>query len=194
MPGYGYSVPASACKTGSRLVETAGSVCEMCYALKGRYRFEHVQVALRRRLMLMAMHGWRENMIDLLRHPSILKTGWFRWFDSGDIQSEENLDDIIAIARAVPGLKFWLPTKEYRFASERAEEVRRRVPNLCMRISLPLVDQARTSRYGSQPTSGVVEKRTAYGWECPAPKQGNECRDCRMCWNKHVKHVSYHAH
>ena len=29
---------------------------------------------------------------------------------------------------------------------------------------------------------------------CPAPKQDNECKDCRACWDKKVKNVAYLAH
>jgi hypothetical protein len=190
IPGYCYSVPAKACKTGGKLVKVVGSVCEKCYALKGRYGFENVQVALRRRLDLMNKPEWREHMIELLRHPAVLKTRWFRWFDSGDIQSPENLLDIIAIALAVPEMTFWLPTKEYRISREVTAEM---PANLCLRISLPMIDQEKTQVY-AHPTSGVVKDREAFGWQCPAPTQGNSCGDCRTCWDKSVAHVSYHAH
>ena len=29
---------------------------------------------------------------------------------------------------------------------------------------------------------------------CPAPKQNNECKDCRQCWNPEIKNVSYGKH
>ena len=50
MPGPAYNIPAAACITGSKLVNVKGSVCEGCYALKGRYRFSNVKEALNRRL------------------------------------------------------------------------------------------------------------------------------------------------
>ena len=34
MPGYAYSTPAAACKTGSKLRLIPGSVCANCYALR----------------------------------------------------------------------------------------------------------------------------------------------------------------
>jgi hypothetical protein len=38
----------------------------------------------------------------------------FRWHDSGDLQSLEHLRKIVAVARRLPGVKFWLPTREYQ--------------------------------------------------------------------------------
>ena len=50
MPGPAYNLPASKCITGAKLVKIPGSVCAGCYALKGRYRFSNVRMALARRL------------------------------------------------------------------------------------------------------------------------------------------------
>ena len=32
------------------------------------------------------------------------------------------------------------------------------------------------------------------GYVCPASKQGNQCKECRACWNDKVSEVSYIAH
>ena len=53
----------------------------------------------------------------------------------------------------------------------------------------------------------MVDQEAAGGWNytstvvtdpkkatCPAPKQGNECKSCRACWDKKVKNVAYLAH
>ena len=50
MPGPAYNLPAWECTTGKKLVNVPGSVCHGCYALKGRYRFNNVRMALARRL------------------------------------------------------------------------------------------------------------------------------------------------
>ena len=42
MPGKAYGLPAKECNVGSRLRDVPGSVCETCYALKGRYVFDNV--------------------------------------------------------------------------------------------------------------------------------------------------------
>ena len=43
-------------------------------------------------------------------------------------------------------------------------------------------------------TSTVHHNKQAIGHDCPSRFQDNECRDCRACWNKEVKNVSYHKH
>jgi len=40
------------------------------------------------------------------------------------------------------------------------------------------------------PTSGV--KRD--GFSCPASSQGNECKDCRACWDSEVENIDYKKH
>jgi len=39
-------------------------------------------------------------------------------------------------------------------------------------------------------TSTVVTS----GATCPAPSQEGQCKDCRNCWNKEIKNVSYGQH
>lgn len=89
MPGYAYGLPAKACKTGSKLVGVPGSVCAGCYALKGNYRFGSVKSAQQRRLESLQHPRWVEAMITLLH---ALDIRWFRWHDSGDIQSPSHLE------------------------------------------------------------------------------------------------------
>ena len=50
MPCYGWSLSAKLCKTGSKLAQIEGSVCDKCYALRGNYLFPVVQNAMRKRL------------------------------------------------------------------------------------------------------------------------------------------------
>ena len=49
MPSYAWSISARRCNVGSKLAKVKGSVCEGCYALKGRYMFSNTQDALERR-------------------------------------------------------------------------------------------------------------------------------------------------
>ena len=86
MPGPAHNLPAQACITGAKLVKVPGSVCAGCYALKGRYRFKNVQDALQRRLQALQDPRWVDAMVTLIKDQD-----WFRWHDSGDIQSPEHL-------------------------------------------------------------------------------------------------------
>ena len=182
MPGQAYNLPASACITGQKLAKIPGSVCAGCYALKGRYRFNNVQAALQRRLQAIESPEWVEAMIVLIKPHK-----WFRWHDSGDIQSLKHLENIFRVCRATPGTSHWLPTREAQFLKRlKVNQVPR---NLIIRMSSHMIDQAPVNfwPWTSTVTSGD-------GRSCPAPEQGNECKDCRACWDRTVPNVCYGKH
>lgn len=185
MPGHSFSIPASRCITGSKLRKVPGSVCSMCYALKGNYkRFPNVEKALERRYQLLDHPQWVDAMVLLIE-----KTGdsYFRFHDAGDIQSVEHLRNIFAVCQRTPQVKHWLPTRETSLVQQISIDD---VPaNLVIRISSHMVDQAPVKWWPH--TSTVVSDHSQ---SCPAPNQGNKCRDCRACWNKSVSSVSYSAH
>ena len=66
MPGWSIGIPAKECKTGSKLRKIKGSVCELCYALKGMYRFSTVQKAQYKRLDAIKNPYWVEAMTTLI--------------------------------------------------------------------------------------------------------------------------------
>ena len=107
MPGPAYNLPATECITGSKLVKVPGSVCAGCYALKGRYRFRNVQEALQRRLQALKDPRWVDAMVTLITGEK-----WFRWHDSGDLQSAWHLKRIFEVCNKTPETSHWLPTQE----------------------------------------------------------------------------------
>lgn len=193
MPGHGWSIPATMCKTGSKLVKIPGSVCSGCYALKGRYAFGRVKTALHKRLNIFNANPnlWVDNMVI-----AIEKVGdsHFRWFDSGDIQSEEMLQKIILVARRTPGVLHWLPTKELGVIKRFLDQGGYIPPNLCVRVSLPMVDDMTDSKLTkhSRVTMSAVSSKGNH--TCPAPMQNNKCWSCRMCWDAKVHLVVYNKH
>lgn len=190
MPGHGYGLPAAECKTGKILAQTVpDSPCADCYACKGRYVFPNVQSAQYNRLSALNNPLWVDAMVTLIQ-----KTGddYFRWHDSGDIQSIEHLRLIVDIAERVPLVKFWLPTQERKMVNEYIRQHGAFPDNLVVRISSPRIDQA--VAHPSLPTSSVHRNKPAVGYECPAPKQNNTCGDCRACWSKDISNISYHHH
>ena len=182
MPGPAYNLPASACITGQKLAKVPGSVCAGCYALKGRYRFNNVQAALQRRLQAIESPEWVEAMIILIKPQK-----YFRWHDSGDIQSLKHLENIFKVCRATPGTSHWLPTREAQFLKRlKVNQVPR---NLIIRMSSHMIDQAPVNfwPWTSTVTSGE-------GRSCPAPEQGNSCGSCRQCWDRSAPNVCYGKH
>ena len=110
MPGPAYNLPATACITGAKLAQIPGTVCYGCYALKGRYRFRNVRLALARRLESLSHPQWVTAMTILIKGEP-----HFRWHDSGDLQSVQHLKNIFEVCNNTPGTSHWLPTREAGF-------------------------------------------------------------------------------
>jgi len=195
MPSDSYSLPAQACITGSKLVNVKGSVCEGCYALKGNYvRYANkIQPAQYKRLESITSPYWVEAMIKLIGAKP-----FFRWHDSGDLQSVDHLAKIATIARHLSHTTFWLPTREYDIVKDYLKT--ESIPvNLVIRLSAMMIDQPAKlpkSLRGQANilTSTVHAKKELDGFKCLAPSQDNKCGSCRACWDNTVTNVSYTAH
>ena len=197
MPSYAWSISAKRCDMGSKLAKIEGSVCNKCYAVKGRYMFPMVQNALEKRYEKWAedRDKWTNAMIYIMNTKKhIIKTGVFRWFDSGDIQGGAMLSDINTIAWSSPNIRFWLPTKEYKLVKNYKlnNDI---APNLIIRVSNPNVNT--NTLKGHDYISSVYSKdmlENSDGYICPSSKQDNQCKDCRACWSDKISEVSYIAH
>ena len=180
MPGLSYSLPAWECKTGSKLRKIKNSVCSACYALKGNYtRYKAIKAAQYVRLASLKNELWTAAIVTQIKRQK-----YFRWHDAGDVQDLQHLNKIFEVCRLTPGTKHWMPTREAWVKDHLAS-----CPdNLIIRLSAPMVDQAAPSSWPH--TSTVVTS----GRTCPAPDQGNQCKDCRACWDKEVKNIAYGEH
>lgn len=191
MPSYGYGISAELCKTGQKLAELKGSVCSDCYACKANYQYPSVKTAHSKRLENLASEAWIESMIFMIN-----KTGdkFFRWHDSGDLQSTGHLKAIIQIAHALPNVSFWLPTKEKALlATMKASGIV--VPaNLTIRLSAAMVDSDKVNKTLTGCVSLVQDKVELSGFHCKAPEQNGKCLDCRACWNSEIETIVYYKH
>jgi hypothetical protein len=182
MPGWAYGIPAKECKTGSKLQQVKGSTCYNCYALKGCYVFPVVQAAQYKRLNSINHPVWVKAMAMLINSK---KTKFFRWHDSGDVQSVKHLAKIFEVCRRSPDVQHWMPTREAWVKPY----LSRAPKNLVIRFSMPMVDQEAAESWPH--TSTVV---SGSGRTCPAPDQNNACRSCRACWDPSVRNVAYGKH
>lgn len=187
MPCPAYGLPAAACMVGSALRKVPGSVCSGCYAMKGRYVFGRVKGAYAARLAAVSHPQWAEAMVTLIWASSC---SYFRWHDSGDIQSAEHLEAICHVATRLPAVKFWLPTQEYALVAGYLRVHSQFPSNLAVRLSSPMVDKPPPDSFSSYLTSGVVTS----GETCPSNTTRGKCDTCRACWDKSVKHVTYRKH
>ena len=185
MPGPAYNLPASQCITGAKLVNMKGSTCSGCYALKVNYiRFPAVQKAMERRARSLVHDSWITAMVTLIK-----KHRWFRWHDSGDLQSVQHLNNIFEVCKLTPDTRHWLPTREARFINLMDPDV---VPkNLKIVLSDHMNNQRVTPTWWPY-TSGVTTEPKQVS--CPSSKQGNKCLDCRKCWDRRTKRVIYGKH
>ena len=195
MPCHSYNTSTTGCRVGSTLVNVPGSVCFGCYAMKGRYRFPKGEQARMKRLNAIRnnLGEWEKAITELIKRKE--KSGFFRWHDAGDILHLEHLESINRIAIALPKIKFWLPTRELSTVAEFAMKHGKFADNLTVRLSALKVN-------GIAPAA--VAKRlgvntSTVGWKnskhvCPASTQGNECKDCRACWQSNVANVDYPFH
>jgi hypothetical protein len=202
MPGTSYGLPAQQCITGRKLAKFAGSVCSSCYAFeRGNYQYSSVKKAQAKRLSGITHPLWEDAMVTLLTHdhergrnPKTHQrmSKHHRWHDSGDLQSVDHLARLCAIARRLPWLKFWLPTREGMMLRS-FERGGGTIPgNLVIRLSATMVDGPAPKAW---PQTSTVHKIAAtVGHGCPAPLQGNKCGCCRAGWDATIANVSYHLH
>lgn len=211
MPCYAYNIPASRCKLGGRLKTIKGSVCFGCYAADElnwvkrkceangkwaltRYTMKTVQSALERRYQCLNNPLWVPAMVYVIRHYAKNKKNkqgvkFFRWHDSGDVQTNNHFRNIITVCENTPEVKHWLPTREYGIVTKFSHP-----ENLCVRLSAHMVDSLPPSKYGIPTSTVSTTDLPILGNRCQAPNNDGKCGDCRDCWDQNVENVDYHHH
>ena len=200
MPCMSFNLSAFYCNNGGKLVNIQNSVCNGCYAMKGfysMYKKKHTQNHFRKMNKFNNTKLWIESFITFFNNyynkTSKIDNKYFRWFDSGDLQNYKMLLAIVEIAKNTPNVKHWLPTKEYKLITRYKKELGKFPINLIVRVSAPLID---SEIKGYENTSSVIK----YGRPgkqvniCAAPKNDNKCLDCRNCWDKSIKNITYKYH
>ena len=154
---------------------------------KGAYKWTPTKNAHARRLNLIGTSNWVDNMVRAINNAD-----YFRWFDSGDIQSLRMLRNIVIVAERTPDTRHWLPTKEAAIVAAYLKKYGAFPDNLIVRVSAPMIDGQPPKRF--EFTSTAHQDKAPIGFECTAPQTKNKCEDCRACWDRSVKNVSYKMH
>lgn len=194
MPCKSWGIPAKYCNVGSRLAEIVGSICEECYAGKGAYNWPDVENAYQVRLDQFNENKvqWTESITKTLKRRK--NTDFFRWFDSGDLQSVDMLESIVSVASATPETLHWLPTRETGILSAFIQKHGDCIPeNLIIRISDNFFDSEPKKRTGILARFATSGASKTGNHNCPASEQQGKCGDCRKCWDKNER-VVYKAH
>ena len=162
--------------------------------------------------------SWVDAMVFMINKYAE-KTGdyEFRWFDAGDVPHRDSFELIAWVASRTPKVKHWIPTKEYKWYSQWINNPNTVVPvNMVVRVSTPKVDGRPLT--GVSHSSTVHHKQEHSGHECKAYRTDKNnkvwskdefkaltrqekkvidfghCGNCRACWSKDVKNVSYGLH
>jgi hypothetical protein len=198
MPSWSISLDARRCVVGTSLRKVEGSTCSDCYACKGCYNFPSTRNAMERRFVALSDPRWTAAMAFVIGRKC-KKVPFFRWHDSGDLQSVSHLRNIAFVAMLTPQVRHWIPTREYGIVRKYLAEYHGFPTNLAVRISAAMKDAPAPADF---PLSSEVatdadamERSEARGaHRCPAPTQDNKCGDCRACWSEDVKIVTYFVH
>ncbi len=192
MPGTTYAVDAFACKTGSKLAAVEGTSCHRCYARKLQKLRPSVNAGWKANLakwQASSADQWAQAIAFQIKRYNT--DGFHRWFDAGDLQSVEMLAAIVEVCLMTPTIRHWLPTQERAMVEAFTSAGGVLPENLTIRVSASLIGgKAKASN-----TSNVIRKGEAPSdWLCEASTRGNQCGDCRACWDKNVANVSYPLH
>ncbi len=172
------------CRVGSVLAQTANTVCSGCYARKGRFKFSNVQARLEQAYQGLFSILWTPALIHQIRWYA---DRYFRLFHSGDLQGVPHLKNLCTVARNVPDVQFWLPTREYEVVVACKSDI---PENLVVRMSAQKMDGT-PPRWWKTTSTVVSDPEVA---TCPAPEQGGNCGECRECWKESVRNVAYLKH
>jgi len=166
------------------------AACSGCYATTGNYRFPNVKAPRQHNREDWKHTDWTATMIKELDNDR-----YFRWFDSGDLYSLDLAKKILAVMKATPLVKHWLPTRMYKFQKFAGILAQMEaLPNVVVRKSS---DSITGETIAGQTTSTIIESADSAKdgmTVCQAYEREGKCGDCRACWDKGAKIIAYPAH
>jgi hypothetical protein len=221
MPSKSWSMPAGkSCPSafygeGGRKSPDKNTICGNCYAAKGFYVWPVVRNAQEKRFqwaIQCSVNPTRHDefvqvMTDAITHEAKRQErkykklhgnldGFqpvFRVHDSGDLFSPAYVRLWIRVCLNLPGVKFWIPTRQYR---AKGLEMQATLLDLACLPNVSLRPSALYFNDAAPIVLGMAAGTTASNdgsFTCPAPTQGGKCLECRACWSKDIV-VSYAKH
>lgn len=148
-----------------------------CYAAKAERAYPQVLPCRKNNLKASKLTGFTGQMIEAIKAKG---KQWFRIHESGDFYSQWYLDKWIAIAKALPEVKFLAFTKSFHLDYSKLPK------NLVVIWSVfPDTDKASIPP-GTRAYAGEYKPRRKT-LECP----GN-CDSCLVCWGIHKLNLDVH--
>lgn len=168
-------------------------VCQSCYATKGTYRFPVVKAARQSNKEDYKKDDWVERMVE-----EVKKYDYFRWFDSGDIETSLLAARIHLVIEATPDTKHWLPTRSDKLSHLNFHIAKRQLggrmafaktiaalPNVAVRLSADNIGFDKPERKGVN--SYVIRPTDLFEAQkrgikiCPVTKPGSTQKSCDTC-------------
>jgi hypothetical protein len=177
----------------------AVDACKFCYARRGNYLYSNVK-----RVRSVNLEDWKkDDWVD--RMVSSIGTDlYFRWFDSGDCYHRDLAIKILEVMKRTPDTNHWFPTRMHKFNKFRdVLYLMSRLDNVVVRLSSDSVTgeciDFHKNGLDSYLNSSVIVPYAGFptthaSVECDAYKREGKCGDCRACWSKDVKVISYPYH
>jgi hypothetical protein len=162
--------------------------CQGCYATTGNYRFHNVKAPREFNREDWKRDSWVDDMVQALD-----SSRYFRWFDSGDMYDLSLANKILAVMKATPWVKHWLPTRMHKFIKfQHTIDAMQELPNVVVRLSS---DSVTGETVPGQNTSTIFSDTLPEGsTECKAYQHAGKCNGCRACYDKTVSVIAYKAH
>lgn len=162
--------------------------CSGCYATTGNYNYPNVKAPRLENREDWQREDWVSDMVKALDSQR-----YFRWFDSGDMYSIGLAEKILAVMKATPWVKHWLPTRMLKFKKfESVIAQMQSLDNVMVRFSSDSVMGEFTA--GLHGSTIAPSAENAKGFICRAYENDGKCNGCRACYDKTVPLISYVAH
>jgi hypothetical protein len=173
---------------------TLVDACKGCYATGGNYRFPNVKQPRESNQKDWKRAAWVSDMVAELDNDR-----YFRWFDSGDVYSLKLAEKILAVMKATPWVKHWLPTRMHKFVKFHGVfAAMESLPNVVVRYSSDSVTgktvAGRNTSTIIPPVDTTNRRQTIFLTVCESSTREGKCGPCRACWNQDVSVIAYPAH
>jgi hypothetical protein len=199
MPGPSFDLPAiTSCPS------CYGSVCKICYATRGNYKWPNVIEAQNARF------EWTKELVkkDLIEWASIVTyaikltgTQYFRIHSSGDFFNSSYTKAWYLICNHLKTVRFWAPTRIWSIVNSSPFPMvnsdsatlhwlqrMNQLPNVTIRPSgIELGDKPPVVK--NLAAGSTVDGPSDY--TCPSKQQNNKCMLCRHCWDNKNLSVTY---
>ena len=178
----GKKVKSWSLQAGTSCPGSAGAeVCDGCYALKGMYRFPVVKDARSYNQSDYKKDDWTFRMIS-----KVNKLDYFRWFDSGDVETRELADKIHTVIQGTPSVQHWLPTRSDKIAkiSSGIKNIEL-LPNVAVRRSADNIGLTKPERLGVNSyvikPDDIANAKLLGITVCPVTLPGSTQKSCDLC-------------